>query len=162
MIQQRKKRLSIDRFMEKVNKTESCWLWTGGTYIKGYGNFWDGSRQISSHRFSYKYFIEDIPKGMCICHKCDNVACVNPTHLWLGTQKQNLQDMYSKKRNRPLNTYTSGSKHFNAKLSNIDVKTIRDVYTTGRFSHRELARKFHVSKTIITNILNNKTYKDDK
>lgn len=162
MIQQRKKRLTIDRFVEKVNKTESCWLWTGGTYVKGYGNFWNGEKLVSAHRFSFEYFNCPIPKGMCVCHKCDNVACVNPSHLWLGTQKQNLQDMYKKKRNRPLNTYTSGSKHFGAKLSDIDVKTIRDVYKTGRFSHRELARKFHVDRTTIGNILNNKTYKDVK
>lgn len=87
-----------ERFYKKIEKTESCWLWTGAS--RYYGNFWDGLKYVNAHRFSYKINKGTIPKGMVVMHTCDTPLCVNPEHLKLGTQKDNLQDMYSKGRGR--------------------------------------------------------------
>ena len=75
-----------------------------------------------AHRASYEAFVGQIPKGMYVCHACDNVACVNPNHLFLGTQKQNLQDMKTKGRS------TRGEKNAMSKLTENDVRTIKKFF----------------------------------
>jgi hypothetical protein len=85
---------TTDVFLKHVSKTESCWLWTGGKHINGYGGF----RNKYAHRVSFELFKTKIPKGLCVLHVCDVRHCVNPEHLWLGTKKDNTQDMIKKKR----------------------------------------------------------------
>ena len=95
-----------DRFMSKVDKTDSCWNWTANKSKGGYGKFkLKNGKQELAHRMSYKLYVGDIPKGenihdTCILHKCDNRSCVNPDHLFLGTQKDNQMDMAYKGRQR--------------------------------------------------------------
>lgn len=92
---------TIHRFLNKVIDTGSgCWIWANkdGKPIKTTGNFrFNGSIQLA-YRASYQIYIGDIPAKMCVCHSCDNPSCVNPFHLWLGTQSENLQDMLRKGR----------------------------------------------------------------
>lgn len=93
-----------DRFWAKVQKTKTCWLWTGSTYKSGHGQIWNGKKLERAHRVSWRLKHGKIPKGMKVCHHCDVPGCVRPSHLFLGTQKDNMEDAARKGRIRNQNT----------------------------------------------------------
>lgn len=97
-----------------------------------------------AHRMSYDCFIAPIPDGMLICHKCDNRKCVNPDHLFVGTQSDNRNDMYAKGRG----VDRKGEKHPERKLREEDVMFIRE----SEMRNMDLAKKFNVSRTAISDI----------
>jgi len=89
------------RFWSFVNKTDGCWIWTGSTNKKGYGQMSQGKRGLRPlhvHRVSWEIHNGQIPDDQCVLHRCDNPACVRPDHLFLGTEKENTRDMMSKER----------------------------------------------------------------
>lgn len=93
-----KRKLPIEiLFFNHVNKTDSCWLWTG-SLRSGYGAFSINKKTFGSHRISFTLFNGEIPEGNIICHTCDVRTCLNPAHLVLGTHKYNTQDMLKKGR----------------------------------------------------------------
>src|ERR1039457_5628606 len=111
----------IERFWEKVQKSESCWLWTASTFWDGYGQIGLDGKKMRAHRLSYEINIGEIPEGLLVCHSCDNPRCVRPEHLFLGSQADNAQDMILKERS------CRGTKNSQAKLSKEDVVKIRDM-----------------------------------
>jgi hypothetical protein len=82
--------LSEERFWKKVEKTETCWLWTGGKTMSGYGVFYDDGRQRMAYRYAYERFVGPIPDGLEIDHVCRVRACVNPAHLDVVTHRENM------------------------------------------------------------------------
>ena len=88
-------------FLDKVKlpaHLHDCWLWTGYTHKNGYGGIRVNQKQIKTHRYSYTLYRGPIPPGLLVLHSCDVRNCVNPRHLFLGTQKDNVQDMMHKGR----------------------------------------------------------------
>jgi len=77
-----------------------CWVWVGLLSNSGYGKMGIGTTTKSTHRWAYERFNGAIPKGKFVLHKCDNKTCVNPSHLFIGTQSDNIKDMYNKGRFR--------------------------------------------------------------
>lgn len=93
----------LERLLEKVivDSVTDCWNFTGGKNNIGYGMIRDGKKMRTAHRVSYEEHIGKIPARMCVCHTCDNTLCCNPNHLWIGTLKDNSQDMMRKGRAKP-------------------------------------------------------------
>ena len=144
-----------ERFWPKVQKTPTCWLWTGSKDTQGRGQFWVREKQhsVRAHRVAYELCIGKIPADLFCCHTCDNPSCVKPAHLFLGTQKDNMADC-SKKDRTP-----HGTEHHKAKLSPESVRQIRVLYRTGNFSQRGLALEFGVCQRTICQVLVKRTWR---
>ena len=138
---------------------DGCWIWKRSLHRDGYGNFAierDGKwRAILAHQYSYKLFNDDFEDGLQVCHHCDNPACVNPNHLFIGTQKDNMQDMVSKNRGYD----KRGEYNPKSKLTEHDVLKIRQYYDAKIFRQFELAKLFNVSSTHIGYIIHRESWK---
>lgn len=143
----------VERFWAKVNKTDSCWLWTGATKDKGYGLLRVGGKNIGAHVFSYQLHTGfQVLKGTFVCHNCDNPPCVNPLHLWLGDNTANVNDMVIKKR------HTFGERNGQAKLTEEIVLKMQKLKQQG-VSQEAMTKIFEVSRTCISQTLNGKRWK---
>jgi hypothetical protein len=130
-----------------LNPTTGCWVWQGATRKRGYGEIKRTGKMYSTHRVVYETLHGPIPDGYMVCHKCDNPACNNPDHLFLGNAFLNMQDMAAKKRH-PQHTSraTRGGFNGNAKLTEQQVLEIRaiPVGTPG------VAKRFNVSPSTLS------------
>jgi hypothetical protein len=147
----------ITRFLSKVNKTETCWLWTagktGGTRVDPYGYFWFNGSMVRAHRFSWLIHNGDFDQNQYVLHKCDIPACVNPEHLFLGSGSDNVKDAYDKGR-----MYRKGESSGRAVLDDQKVMEIRAKYAEGKYSKTELGKQFGVNYMTITYIVNGKSW----
>lgn len=143
---------ALERFWRNIEKQENgCWTWKGAKLTNGYGAFSVGTKRISAHRFSWKIHYGDIPAGHVVCHKCDNPPCVNPEHLFIGTNAENQHDKATKGRS------ARGEKNPKSKLTEKDVFRIRELIDEG-LSSRRIAEVFGVRHAAILTIKNGKNW----
>lgn len=125
--------------------TTGCWLWRGARNPNGRPILSVKGKTKYAHRMAYETFVGSIG-GALVCHSCDNMACVNPAHLWLGTQQDNQKDKVRKGRQ------ARGAKVGSAKLTETDVAEIRRL-RAGGMKYLELSRRFGVVHGAIGHIL---------
>lgn len=142
--------------MDKSGGPDSCWIWMGQIIKDGYGTFSTGDMSVGSvgyaHRVSYALHKGPIPVGLCVMHQCDNPPCCNPSHLKIGTQAENLKDMYSKGR-API-----GVAHGFAKLDDKKVVEIR-IRHSGGTPLAKLAKEYGVAYNAIFQVVHRISWK---
>ena len=139
-----------DRFWARVKKGRKCWEWQGRCENDGYARIKrkGGGKQVFVHRLSWELANGSIPIGLSVLHKCDNRKCVRPSHLFLGTNTDNMQDMLKKGRANK----ARGERHGNAKLVEGDVRRIRKLYGAGT-TLREIAVEYGVTEMSVSRIV---------
>lgn len=145
------------RFWSKTEVTwpSKCWNWRGPKYHFGHGVFAFRRKPARAHRISWIIANGEIPEGQLVLHKCDNPACVNPNHLYLGSSKDNNRDMVNRGRQ-----YTR--KGIAYKFTFEIAKKIRARYKAEKISCEKLAREYNVSYTTMNLLLRGKTWSETK
>lgn len=138
------------------HRRDRCWLWQGGRTKRGYGSIRrrDLPGVFYAHRLAYELKHRPIPRGVKVCHTCDNPPCCNPHHLFLGTQAKNMQDCAAKGRNisqRQPDLFR-GERNGNSKLTDDIVRAIRKLANEG-FTRTELARCAKVARSVIDGVV---------
>lgn len=154
------------RFMKHVQITEGCWPWKGCTLRGGYGRFDTEGRHLRAHRVAYLTFRGPIPGGTLVCHSCDNPPCVNPAHLWLGTNHENILDALAKGRHknrvnlpRPeQQNLAIGERNGSAVLTQGQVVELR-LMAAGGMQFKLLAKEFGVCPSTIADIVHRRKWK---
>lgn len=141
------------RFWAKVERGDGCWLWQGAIVGHGYGQFVRNGRE-QAHRVAWELANRRrVPEGMYVLHRCDNPPCVRPSHLFLGSQSDNITDCVAKGRHgarRWPERIPRGDRHGKAKLTE---ERVRDIRTASpKVSARELAERYGVTPTHIRSI----------
>lgn len=147
----------IIRFHRKYipEPNSGCWLWTAAV-VNGYGQFAIRHNQrVPAHRMSWALSNGSIPAGFYVCHSCDNTYCVNPGHLFLGTQAENISDMIRKGRKRS----THGERSPNAKLTQDIVRQIKTIPEEEKKNHAAMGRRYGVSRHAIMRVVRGLTWK---
>lgn len=143
-----------ERLWAKVSHTESCWTWNGNKVQGGYGRIGVYGKPWLTHRAVWHTYMGDIPDGMHVCHRCDNPSCVRPSHLFVGTPKDNVGDMIAKGRK----VSRSGEDHGYAKLSNSQAMEIRRRVLAGE-NQRLIGEDYGVTQSTVSLIKYGKTWK---
>lgn len=146
-----------ERLLAKITmKMEGCWLWTGATHAFGYGVICvrHGKGNMVAHRAMWIEHNGPIPDGLQVLHKCDNPPCCNPDHLFLGTKKDNMQDMISKGRQK----HDKGEKASKARLTERDVVDLRRL-ALGGIARKELERIYGLTKSGVAAIIRRRAWK---
>ena len=141
-----------ERFFHYTKQSAGCWEWAGSKDANGYGRLNVGGKPILASRASFLLHHGDVPAGKCVCHKCDNPGCVNPEHLFIGTQAENVADMHTKGRARKRGL--PGVTHHAAKMTPEAVREIR----AGGKSDAHWATHFGVSRATVHAIRTGKTW----
>jgi hypothetical protein len=156
-----------ERFWSMLNKTDTCWLWTGGQNRNGYGQWSFRSRPTVTHRIAWMLTHGPIPEGMQVLHRCDVRLCCNPDHLFLGTTADNMRDKTEKgrqvrgeahwARSQP-EKVRRGETNNKAKLTDETVLSLRARYKAGGISYRKLAVEYGLNRTTVLRILQRKLW----
>jgi hypothetical protein len=161
----------IEAFWRKVNMLgdNQCWEWQGGINPDGYGNYQIKGKTRGSHKWAYEFTFGPIHDGLFVLHKCDNRKCCNPSHLFLGTHQDNMDDMAKKGRRFTMlgdanfahlhPEIRQGERNGRAKLSAEQVLEIRKRYSNEKISQATLAKEFGVHQSVISLIILRKTWK---
>lgn len=155
---------AAERFWARVERSRApngCWLWTGARMAKGYGlmHLSEPRDTVLVHRFSYMLNVGPIPTGLNVCHVCDNPPCVRPSHLMLGTAASNNQDKARK--GRAACPRLSGERHGRAKLTHAIVQEMRQTYTAGGTTLKQLAQRYRVGVTTVAHVIHGDTWRHD-
>jgi hypothetical protein len=159
-----------ERFWSKVNKTDTCWIWTGCRTKAGYGLLTFNRKNYYAHRVAWELQNGPIPKGMLVCHDCpggDNPACVR--HLFLGTHKDNSTDAVRKGRMKPQaetlrrmwrerGVELRGESHKGSKLTDSQVLELRRLHDSGEMGYKKLAKHFRIAFGVAQRIANRKSW----
>lgn len=166
-------RRSVERFWTKVSIPEDkrkCFEWLGYKDKDGYGRHrpGKGKNYVGAHRFAWELSNGEIPRGMCVLHRCDNRGCVNVLHLFLGTNFDNVTDMVTKGRNlsgdkhpcrlRP-ERMARGEQHGQSKMTAEKVREMREAYENGARNVTELARRYGIHNSTAWDIVHMKSWK---
>jgi hypothetical protein len=157
-----------ERFEKKVDRSPGlgpngdCWEWAAGKSSQGYGKLWVNTglrcgKHIGAHRLAYEFYVGPIPDGMLVCHRCDNPPCVNPSHLFLGTDQENVQDCINKGRwpkYRPI-----GELNPSATLKEFQVIEILELWSKGNITKGCLAKKIGTTWNIVDSIVERRKWK---
>lgn len=150
---------TIERFWSKVDKRgpDDCWEWQGAKCPRGYGSFWLEKSSFNTHRVAM-FFDNNryLDKSEVVCHKCDNKTCVNPQHLYVGTQSRNMLDKIS--RHKDCLDNLRQRLRLRRKLCFSDADKIRCMYLSGH-TLTSLSRLFNVKPSTVFYIVNHITYK---
>jgi hypothetical protein len=139
-----------------IDKSSGCWLFTGAKNEAGYGIVGNGGRGAGNdraHRITFRHHKGDIPEGIFVCHTCDTPACCNPDHLFLGTNKENHEDMVNKSRHI-YPPYKPGQSNGNSKLTEEIAKYIK--YSEKNAA--ELARELNIPYGTVSNVKRKRTW----
>ena len=142
-----------ERFWRYVDKSSECWIWLNSRTATGYGRPFFRGRRIRAHRASWELHYGDIPNASHVLHHCDNPPCVRPQHLFLGTPKDNFDDMISK--GRTTIDFVRGPK---AKLTEDQVRAIKALCTTGKHMYKEIAKLYNLHPSSVSAIARGVTW----
>lgn len=165
----------IQRFWSKIDKSGECWVWTAYRLPSGYGQISIKKKLYLASRVSYAIAHGVLPDHLHVCHHCDNPPCVRPDHLWLGTDKDNHQDMirkgrdlvgernpmYGKRRTWDCNP-AYGERHPGAKLTWETVDAIRSLYRAGGITQTDLGKIYGVGQTLIGKVVRNEGWPESQ
>jgi hypothetical protein len=149
------------RLRTVLEPNAGCWLWTAAKSSTGYGSVRLGGKTYNAHRLSYESFIGAVPEGLQVLHRCDVRSCVNPDHLFLGTQLDNMRDMDAKGRRvtRITEKHRRGDECYNSKLSDIIVECMRVGIRAGAHSQADWARWLQVSQSVVSEAVRGVTWR---
>jgi DNA polymerase/3'-5' exonuclease PolX len=140
------------RFLKFVHKTPTCWLWNGTLFNSGYGQFRMNGKNRRAHRVSYEFFIGPIGEGLNVCHKCDVKRCVRPYHLFVTTQKGNMEDASRKGRMKGRSGW--------GKLSVETIRFARKRYRQRGITIKTMAKALGVARSSLNKAIRGLTYRN--
>jgi len=160
----------LARFWKKVERgpVSACWPWQGYCGPKGHGQFWIREKLFYAHRVAWTIANGPIPPGLCVCHRCDNGRCVNASHLFLGTRAENIADCKAKGRQAQSARHSSrthpervvrGESHWASKLTETDVREMRNLYLTSHVTMSMLARQYGISRSTVADVIHRRCWK---